>query len=100
ISSGRDQIGDPEISASTVRGAFRVRSKHVIRAIDNREVGQSFDVADAPWVLEFELGYAITGSYWSDSAGEAQGYHNVALSSVDAHRIWTWADPQLPEGWH
>src|SRR5262249_17823133 len=100
VSSGRDQIGDPQTSASTVRAAFRVRSKHVTRAIDSREVYQSFDVADAPWVMEFESGYAITGNYWGDSAGEAQSFHNVALTPVDARRIWTWADPQLPEGWH
>jgi hypothetical protein len=57
-------------------------------------------VADAPWVLEFEPGYAITGTYWGDGLGEAQGFHNVALSPVDARRIWTWADPPIPDGWH
>jgi hypothetical protein len=100
VSSGRDCIGDPQTTASTVRGAFRVRSKHISRAIDNREVYQSYDVADAPWVIEFEPGYAITASYWNDPVGEAQNYHNVTLSPVDARRIWSWADPQVPEGWH
>jgi hypothetical protein len=100
ISSGRDQIGDPQTTASTMRGTFKVQRKLVTRAIDTREVYSSYDVADAPWVLEFEQGHAITGNYWSDAMGEAQGYHNVALSPIDARRIWTWSDPQLPEGWH
>lgn len=99
VSTGRDQIGDPATTASTVRGAFRVRAKYVTRGVDSREVAQSFDVADAPWVMEFEAGYSVTGTYWSDIVGEAIGYHNVAMSPIDARRIWSWADPQLPEGW-
>jgi len=34
-----------------------------------------------------------------DGVGEAQSFHNVFLTPVDAHRLWGWADPQLPEGW-
>jgi hypothetical protein len=100
ISSGRERIKDPATTASTARGLFRVRSKHVTQARDSREVGSLFDVADAPWVMEFEPGFAITGMYWDDVVGEAQGFHDVALVPIDAHRIFMWADPQLPEGWH
>lgn len=99
ISSGRDVIGDPQQSAATPRGTFHVVRKHVSFAIDSREVRQSFDIADAPWVLALDGDLAITGSYWSE-VGEAQGYHNIALSPIDARRIWMWADPQVPEGWH
>lgn len=100
ISSGRDQLKDPQVSASTVRGTFRVRSKHITRAVDNREVQGDFDIADAPWVMEFEPGYALMGMYWSDGVGEAHGFHNVGLTPLDARRIFTWSDPQVPEGWH
>jgi hypothetical protein len=100
ISSGRDQLQDPATSASTARGVFRVRSKHVTRDLDPREVHEGFDVADAPWVMEFEPGSAITGMYWSDAVGEARSFHNVALAPIDARRIWGWAEPELPEGWH
>ncbi|WP_437728834.1 L,D-transpeptidase [Sorangium sp. So ce861] len=100
ISSGRDQLRDPESSASTARGTFRVRSKHVTRNIDPREVADSFDVADAPWVMDFAPGHAITGMYWGAGVGEAQGFHDVALTPVDARRIFLWAEPELPDGWH
>jgi hypothetical protein len=100
ISSGRDQLKDPQTSASTARGIFKVLSKHVTRARDSREVGGGFDVADAPWVMEFEPGFALTGMYWGEGVGEAQGFHDIGLSPIDAHRIWIWADPQLPDGWH
>ncbi len=99
ISSGRDQMKDPQTSAATARGIFKVKSKHVTRAIDPREVQNSFDVSDAPWVMEFEPGYAIHGMYWGDGVGEAQTFHNVGMTPLDAHRIWAWSDPPLPEGW-
>jgi hypothetical protein len=99
ISSGRDILGDPAQAAATPRGTFHVKAKHVTAAIDSREVHQSFDVGEAPWVLSLDGEFAITGTYWSD-VGEAQGFHNIALTPIDARRLWTWADPQLPEGWH
>jgi len=99
VSSGRDVLGDPQQAAATPRGTFRVRSKHVTAAIDPREAHQAFDVADAPWVLTLEGDFAVTGTYWNE-VGEAQGFHNIALAPIDARRLWTWADPQLPEGWH
>src|SRR5262249_30975532 len=77
MSSGRDQLKDPQTSASTARGTFRVQSKHVTRARDSREAQGAFDVADVPWVMEFEPGFAITGMYWGDGVGEAQGFHDI-----------------------
>jgi hypothetical protein len=100
MSAGRDQLKDPATTASTARGTFKVLAKHVTRGLDPREVQGAFDVADAPWVMEFEPGNAITGMYWGDGVGEASTFHAVALAPIDAHRIWGWADPQLPEGWH
>lgn len=100
ISSGRDQLKDPATSASTARGVFKIKSKYITRALDNREVAGEFDINDAPWVMEFEAGNAFHGMYWSESVGEAHGFHNIAMTPIDAHRLWTWADPQVPEGWH
>jgi hypothetical protein len=38
--------------------------------------------------------------YWGDGVGEASTFHAVGLTPIDAHRLFGWADPQLPEGWH
>jgi hypothetical protein len=100
VSTGRDQLKDPATTASTPRGELRMIGRSVSRALDPREVSGSFDVADAPWVMELEQGFALTGMYWSDGQGEAQTFHDVAMAPIDAHRIWTWAGPELPEGWH
>ncbi len=101
VSTGRDQLKDPAVSASTPRGSFRVVGRHVTRAIDPREVGGTFDVTDAPWVLQLDGGFALTGMYWGDGVGEAGTFHDVALTPVDAHRLWAWAGSSelLPEGW-
>ncbi|MDI1431042.1 L,D-transpeptidase [Polyangium sorediatum] len=100
ISSGRDVLKEAAESASTARGTFRIRKKRVTTALDSREVHGDFEVADAPWVMEFEPGYALAGTYWGDGLGEAQTFHAVALSPVDARRLFHWSGPELPEGWH
>jgi hypothetical protein len=100
ISSGEERLGDPQTGPSTMQGVFRLRSKHVTANIDDREVKQAYSIQDAPWVLEFADGFSITGSYWQSTFGEARSYHNVAMAPVDAHWLWQFTDPQLPEGWH
>lgn len=99
ISSGSDVIGDPATTASTIQGSFPVRRKALSMHLDPRETQQAYDVFDAPWALEFAPGFAITGSYWSDPGGEARMFHNVALTPVDARRLFAWAGPAVPAGW-
>ena len=100
VSSGQDRLGDPTQGPATVQGVFKLRSKHVTRDVDPKEAGDMFTLTEVPWVAEFAEGVALTGSYWLTDFGEAQSYHNVAMAPVDAHWLWTWADPQVPEGWH
>jgi hypothetical protein len=106
VSTGRDHLKDPAESASTPRGAFRVTDRAVTRGLDAREVSSSFDVGDAPWALETDGGFSLIGAYWGDGVGEAQTYHDVLLTPVDAHRLWLWAGSgtdhtgEIPEGWH
>lgn len=98
VSSGRDVIGDPSTTASTIQGTFTVTRKAMSATLDPREVDQAFDILDAPHVLEIAPGYAITGSYWSQSAGEARSFHNVALAPIDAHRVFVWSGAEVPTG--
>ena len=117
ISSGRHQLGDPATTSSTPRGTFQVRAKHVTRTLDAREIEPATDLHDAPWVLELAdparpggaapaegatpgFPVSIAGTYWNDPVGEPHAFHGVLLTPIDARRIWTWADPQLPDGWH
>jgi hypothetical protein len=99
ISSGADRLGDPQTEAATIQGVFRVRSKHVVRHVDDREVGQAYSVDSAPWVMEFHEGFSLVGCYWHTRFGEARSFHDIALSPIDAHMIWSWSGPEVPEGW-
>lgn len=98
VSSGKDVLGDPATSASTMQGTFTITRKAISTTLDAREVEQAFDVLDAPYALEFAPGFAIVGSYWSEPAGEARNFHNVTVTPVDAHRIFHWAGAEVPEG--
>jgi len=98
ISSGRDVLGDPESSAATVRGTFSIGKKSHYRTLDPREVGETHEVLDAPWSLEFTPGFAFVGSYWADHSGEARGFHDIALAPIDARRLHAWAGPEIPKG--
>ena len=99
ISSGKDMLGDPATSAATLQGTFSVAKKATSLTIDPREVDQAFDVFHAPYGLEFSPGFAIVGSTWSDPQGEARGFHNIALTPIDAHRLYSFAGPEVPTGW-
>jgi hypothetical protein len=100
ISTGQDRLGDPKTGPATTQGVFRLLGKHVTRNVDDREVGQAYSLSDVPWVMDFADGFSITGAYWLKRFGEAQSYHNIAASPVDAHWLWQWSDPPLPDGWH
>jgi hypothetical protein len=91
-------LGDPATTESTVQGTFTVVRKATSWKLDPQEVEGAYDVLDAPYVLEFAPGFAITGSYWSDPAGEARSFHNVTASPIDARRVFTWAGAEVPTG--
>jgi lipoprotein-anchoring transpeptidase ErfK/SrfK len=60
----------------------------------------TFELRDVPYVEYFEQGYALHAAYWHDVFGKARSHGCVNLSPIDAHRIFLWTDPPVPEGWH
>ncbi len=53
-----------------------------------------------PYVEYFEAGYAIHAAYWHDVFGKARSHGCVNLAPIDAHRVFGWTDPPVPENWH
>jgi hypothetical protein len=98
--TGRDGLGDPKKTFSTVRGTFRIRDKHVTTTMDSHEVGNKFELRDVPWVQYFEAGYAIHASPWHDDYGKPRSHGCINLSPIDARRVFLWTDPPVPDGWH
>jgi lipoprotein-anchoring transpeptidase ErfK/SrfK len=60
----------------------------------------TFQLRDVPYIEYFESGYALHAAYWHDVFGTPRSHGCVNLAPVDAHRIFFWTDPPVPEGWH
>jgi lipoprotein-anchoring transpeptidase ErfK/SrfK len=60
----------------------------------------SFELRDVPYVEYFSSGYALHAAYWHDVFGEARSHGCINLSPIDAHFLFGWTDPPVPDGWH
>jgi hypothetical protein len=101
VSVGRDRLGDPKTSASTALGSFEIVAKHVTAAkSDPKALAEHIDVYDVPWVMEMSSGQMMHAAVWHDRFGIEHGPGNIQLSPADAARIWQWAEPVVPDGWH
>ncbi len=59
-----------------------------------------FALHDVPYIQYFASGYALHAAYWHDVFGTPRSHGCVNLSPIDAHRVFFWTDPPVPEGWH
>ena len=101
-STGRpDHPDDPSANYLTPTGLFRVRAKHLAATMDgDTAVDGPYSIDDVPWVMYFELAYAVHGAFWHERFGFPRSHGCVNLSPLDAQWVFNWSDPQLPEGWH
>lgn len=100
-SVGRDRLGDPKETASTAQGVFEVTAKHITHVgADPKSFAQYYPLHDVPWVMELSSGQKLLGAYWTNRFGIEHGPGNVMVSPADARWLWSWATPELPEGWH
>jgi lipoprotein-anchoring transpeptidase ErfK/SrfK len=60
----------------------------------------TFELRDVPYVAYFESGYALHAAYWHDVFGKPRSHGCVNLSPVDAHKLFLWSEPRVPDGWH
>ncbi len=82
-------------------GTFEVTGKEITLATrEPRAFGESFELFDAPWGLTLSSGALLYGAYWHDRFGVEHGAGDIELSPADAERVYQWATPALPEGWH
>jgi len=50
--------------------------------------------------MELSSGQLMHGAYWHDRFGIEHGPGSVQWSPADAQRVWAWATPEVPDGWH
>lgn len=99
VSTGRG----PEGSAlATPPGVHRIWVKLASSDMDNLEnldAGQAYAIQAVPWVMYFDKGYGLHGTFWHRAFGRVQSHGCVNLSPADAERLFEWASPRLPSGW-
>ena len=47
----------------------------------------------------FAPGASLFGAYFADRSGEARYHNDIALTPVDAKRVFAWAAGEPPTGW-
>jgi lipoprotein-anchoring transpeptidase ErfK/SrfK len=123
VSAGQDGLKDPKTTKSTMRGFFRLKSKHITATMDSSErsaqsggaapdpsAGESataddkhdtsFELRDVPYVQYFHEGYALHAAYWHDRFGIPRSHGCINLAPIDAMRLFRFTDPPVPPGWH
>jgi hypothetical protein len=60
----------------------------------------TYALRDVPYIQYFESGFALHAAYWHDVFGKKRSHGCVNLSPIDAHRVFLWTEPAIPEGWH
>lgn len=71
-----------------------------VYGVTKRRGEGTFQLRDVPYIQYFESGYALHAAYWHDVFGTPRSHGCVNLSPIDAHRIFFWTDPPMPDGWH
>lgn len=99
VSTGRGAEGSEQF---TPRGTHRVWVKLLASDMDNLEnveARENYAIQAVPWVMYFERGYGLHGTFWHRAFGRVQSHGCVNLTPRDAKRLFDWASPQLPAGW-
>jgi hypothetical protein len=102
ISSGRVRVPeDPLRDMRTPTGLFRITSKHLSHTMDgDHAVDGPYSIEDVPYVMYFQLAYALHSAFWHDAFGRPRSHGCVNLAPLDARWIFRWVSPPLPEHWH
>jgi lipoprotein-anchoring transpeptidase ErfK/SrfK len=99
VSTGKGRAGSEQ---ATPRGTFRIWVKLATSDMDNLEdadASRYYAMQEVPWVMFFERGYGLHGTYWHDDFGRVRSHGCVNLSPADAAWLFHFSGPRLPAGW-
>ena len=102
VSTGRiRREGVPDLDHRTPTGTFRISAKHLATTMDGDNAFDGpYSIQDVPYVMYYELAYALHMAFWHDAFGRPKSHGCVNLSPHDARWIYGWSEPSVPEGWH
>ena len=99
VSTGRGADGNV---LATPRGIHRLWVKLRTSNMDNLDdesAHENYAIQAVPWVMYFEHGYGLHGTFWHRDFGNKHSHGCVNLTPLDAERLFAWTSPKLPPGW-
>jgi L,D-transpeptidase catalytic domain len=99
ISTGRGADGT---ELATPRGVHRLWVKlktSNMGNLDDESAAENYAIQAVPWVMYFEHGYGLHGTFWHRDFGNKHSHGCVNLTPLDAERLFSWTSPKLPSGW-
>jgi lipoprotein-anchoring transpeptidase ErfK/SrfK len=102
ISSGRikDEL-NPLKNFESPSGSFRIKSKHLTATMDgDHAIDGPYSIEDVPYVMYFQLAYALHSAFWHNSFGRPHSHGCINLAPLDAKWLFDFAEPKLPNPWH
>lgn len=99
VSTGR---GKPGSKQATPVGEYRIWVKLLHSDMDNLEdpdAETNYAVQAVPYVMFFQGGYGLHGTYWHEDFGQTKSHGCVNLSVADARWLFQFTSPFLPKDW-
>ncbi len=93
VSTGR-------VKWDTPTGIYRLDGKAAkVRMQAPVGAAEAWNVAEVPYSMRFRKNFALHGTYWHDGFGRRRSHGCVNLSPHDAHELYDWTEPSVPDGW-
>jgi lipoprotein-anchoring transpeptidase ErfK/SrfK len=85
---------------ATPTGTFNIwyKVRYTRMTGGSKELGTYYDLPNVPDDLFFYQGYGLHGAYWHNNFGHPMSHGCVNEPLANAHQIFEWAGPNLPDG--
>ncbi len=86
--------------APTPTGDFRIwiKLRYSTMSGGNKADGTYYYLPNVPYVMFFHNGFGLHGTYWHNNFGSPMSHGCVNLSTIDAEKLFWWAEPSVPSG--
>ncbi len=94
--------GKPPSELATPLGVHRIWVKlrtSDMTNLENDQASRYYAIEEVPWVMFFQKGYGLHGTFWHRDFGNVHSHGCVNLAPLDAERMFHFAHPRLPAGW-
>lgn len=73
-------------------GNFHIWEKLRATRMSGGSGADAYDLPNVPYVMYFYEDFGLHGAYWHDNYGHAMSHGCVNMRSIDAQKIYDWAD--------